>query len=127
MTKARMALAELAEKGADADFLREMIQYVAQRLMEMDVETLCGAASGERHASMTPARPAVFRELRDRLDLDLRHLAGTCLDDCDWDLGTVLLEQGRHTELLTEDADRHRSISAPGRGARRARECMGVR
>ena len=43
MTKARMALAELAEKGADADFLREMIQYVAQRLMEMDVETLCGA------------------------------------------------------------------------------------
>ena len=38
MTKARMALAELAEKGADADFLREMIQYVAQRLMEMDVD-----------------------------------------------------------------------------------------
>ena len=33
-----MALAELAEKGPDADLLREMIQYVAQRMMEMDVE-----------------------------------------------------------------------------------------
>jgi len=43
-----MALAELAEKGADADFLREMIQYVAQRLMELDVEGLCGASYGER-------------------------------------------------------------------------------
>ena len=56
MTKARMALAELAEKGADADFLREMIQYVAQRLMEMDVETLCGAAYGERSAERANSR-----------------------------------------------------------------------
>jgi putative transposase len=51
-----MALAELAEKGADADFLREMIQYVAQRLMEMDVETLCGAAYGERSAERANSR-----------------------------------------------------------------------
>ena len=56
MTKASMALAELAEKGADADFLREMIQYVAQRLMEMDVETLCGAAYGERSAERANSR-----------------------------------------------------------------------
>ena len=42
MTKPTMALAELAEKGADADLLREMIQYVAQRMMEMDVEGRCG-------------------------------------------------------------------------------------
>ena len=56
MTKARMALAELAEKGADADFLREMIQYVAQRLMEMDVEMLCGAAYGERSAERANSR-----------------------------------------------------------------------
>ena len=33
MTKPTMALAELAEKGPDADLLREMIQYVAQRMM----------------------------------------------------------------------------------------------
>src|SRR4249920_3582159 len=48
MTKPTMALAELAEKGPDADLLREMIQYVAQRMMEMDVEGRCGAAFGER-------------------------------------------------------------------------------
>ena len=46
MTKASMSLAELAEKGADADLLREMIQFVAQRMMEMDTESLCAAAYG---------------------------------------------------------------------------------
>ena len=49
-TKTTMALAELAEKGSDVDLLREMIQFVAQRLMDMDVETLCGAGYGERTA-----------------------------------------------------------------------------
>jgi putative transposase len=47
-TKANIALAELAEKGADTDLLQEMIQYVAQRMMDMDVEGLCAAAYGER-------------------------------------------------------------------------------
>ena len=46
--KGTMALAELAEKGADVDLLREMIRFVAQRLMDMNVETLCGAGYGER-------------------------------------------------------------------------------
>jgi len=48
MTDDRMALAELLEKGSDSDLLREMIGYVAQRLMQMDVEGLVGAAHGER-------------------------------------------------------------------------------
>jgi putative transposase len=56
MTKASMALAELAEKGPDGDLLREMIQFVAQRLMDMDVETLCGAAYGERSAERANSR-----------------------------------------------------------------------
>ncbi len=47
-TKSTMALAELAEKGADADLLRDMLQFVAQRLMDMDVESLCAAFYGER-------------------------------------------------------------------------------
>ena len=38
MTKPSISLTELAEKGSDVDVLREMIQYVAQRLMDMDVE-----------------------------------------------------------------------------------------
>jgi len=47
-TKTNIALAELAEKGADADLLKQMIQYVAQRMMEMDAENLCAAGYGER-------------------------------------------------------------------------------
>jgi putative transposase len=48
MTKHSIALAELAEKGADADFLREMLAFVAQKLMDMDVENRCGATYGQR-------------------------------------------------------------------------------
>ncbi len=56
MTKPSMSLAELAEKGADGDFLREMIQFVAQRLMEMDVESLCAAAWGQRSPERANSR-----------------------------------------------------------------------
>ena len=48
MTNASIALTELAEKGADVDLVREMLQFVAQRLMDADVESLCAAAYGER-------------------------------------------------------------------------------
>ncbi len=51
-----MALADLAEKGPDADLLKQMIQFVAQRLMEMDVETLCGAGYGERSVERANSR-----------------------------------------------------------------------
>jgi transposase-like protein len=45
-----MDLKELLEKTADTDFLREMIGFTAQRLMELEVETLTGAAHGSRSA-----------------------------------------------------------------------------
>lgn len=48
MTDDRMALAELLEKGSDGDLLREMIGFVAQRLMDADVQALVGAGHGER-------------------------------------------------------------------------------
>ena len=48
MAKASIALTELAEKGPDIDLVRDMLQLAAQKLMEMDVEALCGAAYGER-------------------------------------------------------------------------------
>nr|WP_244158173.1 hypothetical protein [Pseudomonas flavescens] len=35
-------MTELAEKGAYADPLKQMIQFVAQRVVEFDVEGLCG-------------------------------------------------------------------------------------
>src|SRR6202167_596389 len=62
-TKANIALAELAEKGAEPDLLREMIQYVAQRMMEMDTESLCAAAYGER----SPERANSRNGYRERL------------------------------------------------------------
>jgi hypothetical protein len=43
MTQPTVSLNELLEKGADVDLLRQMIQFVAQRMMELDVEGLCGA------------------------------------------------------------------------------------
>lgn len=48
MTDTTIALSELAEKGADTDFIRQTLQHALQRLMEMDVEALCQAAYGER-------------------------------------------------------------------------------
>ena len=56
MAKTSIALTELAEKGADVDFVRDMLRFAAQRLMDMDVEELCGAAYGEREAGRQNAR-----------------------------------------------------------------------
>src|ERR1700730_1032631 len=50
MTTDKIALRELLEKGSDASFLREMIGFAAQRLMELETEALCGAGHGERSA-----------------------------------------------------------------------------
>jgi putative transposase len=49
MTDEMMNLRALLEKSADADLLREMIGFAAQRLMELDVESLTGAVHGARH------------------------------------------------------------------------------
>ena len=49
MTDEMMSLRSLLEKSADADLLREMVGFAAQRLMELEVESLTGAAHGERN------------------------------------------------------------------------------
>jgi transposase-like protein len=46
-----MTLKALVEKGSDDDLLREMMAYVANRMMDMEVEALTGAAHGERTIS----------------------------------------------------------------------------
>jgi transposase-like protein len=56
MTDDRIALRELLEKGSDATFLREMIGFAAQRLMELETDGLCGAAHGERSAERVNQR-----------------------------------------------------------------------
>ena len=50
MTDNMMTLRTLLEKSSDTDLLREMIGFTAQRLMALEVETLTGAAPGERSA-----------------------------------------------------------------------------
>ena len=50
MTTATMALTELAEKGADIDVLRQIVQFMVQRLKELDVEGRCGAGYDEKSA-----------------------------------------------------------------------------
>ncbi len=56
MTNATMALAELAEKGPDVDMLRQMVQFAAQRLMDMEAETLCGAGYDEKNPQRLNSR-----------------------------------------------------------------------
>ena len=51
MTDEMMALRAMLEKGADADVLREMIGFAAERLMELEVQGLTGAGHGERSAN----------------------------------------------------------------------------
>ena len=48
MTTDMMNLQALVGKSADGDFLREMIGFAAQRLMELEVGGLTGAAFGEK-------------------------------------------------------------------------------
>ena len=56
MTIDRMALKALLEKGSDHDLLREMMAYVASRMMDAEVESLTGAGLGERSAGRTNQR-----------------------------------------------------------------------
>ena len=49
MTNEMMTVRTLLEKSPDADLLREMIGFAAQRLMELEVGALTGAGHGERN------------------------------------------------------------------------------
>src|SRR6266852_7121186 len=92
MTDDKIALRTLLEKGSDATFLREMIGFAAQRLMELESEVLCGAGHGERSAERRNQRNGY----RDR----------------DWETraGTVELLQPRLAGLSLENLEDARGL-----------------
>jgi transposase-like protein len=56
MTTDKMDLQALLAKSPDADFLREMIGFAAERLMELEVGAATGAAYGEKSAERLAQR-----------------------------------------------------------------------
>ena len=50
MTDAKIALLELVEQEADADLVREMLAFAAERMMDMEIEAKTGAPAGTRSA-----------------------------------------------------------------------------
>jgi transposase-like protein len=66
ITEDKIALRALLEKGSDATFLREMIGFAAERLMQLETEGLCGAAPGERTAERRNQRNLIRPQLHQR-------------------------------------------------------------
>jgi putative transposase len=56
MTDDMMSLRALVEKTAGADLLREMVGFAAQRLMELEIEGLTGAAYGAKSSERLAQR-----------------------------------------------------------------------
>ena len=63
MTNDMMNLYALVEKTPEADLLREMIGFAAEKLMELEVGAATGAAWGEK----SPQRTAQRNGYRDRV------------------------------------------------------------
>ena len=61
MTDEMMSLRALVEKTPDADVMREMIGFAAERLMELQVGALTGAPYGEKSAERLSQRTTRFR------------------------------------------------------------------
>ena len=56
MTEDKIALKTLLEQASDADFLRDMIGFAAERMMALEVQALTGADYGARHPERSNSR-----------------------------------------------------------------------
>jgi len=57
MTDDKIALRQMLEKGSDATFLREMIGFAAQRLMELEVGEVTGVLDSATATATATGRP----------------------------------------------------------------------
>lgn len=82
MTDEMMSLRALLERTPDADLLREMIGFAAQRLMELEVEGLTGAGyrekSSERLAQRNGYRDRTWGTRAGTLELRIPKLRKGC-------------------------------------------------
>jgi putative transposase len=78
MTDEKMTLFELIQKADSTDFLKELAQTALQRLMEFQVDDLCGAGrherSGERSNYRNGHRPRTLETRLGTLDLKIPKL-----------------------------------------------------
>jgi len=82
MTEERMALLEFVRKSGEPDFVRALLQFTVQRLMECEVEGRCGAARHERtwptapRSRPAPAEPSPMTLDKGDRDVKSRYLCG---------------------------------------------------
>jgi transposase-like protein len=63
VTTTPMELAELTEQGVDKDVRRQMVQFMARRVMDLDVEARCGAGYDEKNPERLNSRNSYHNRL----------------------------------------------------------------